>query len=546
MKLKQYVWRPEYLIIAVATALVAFYNLALWKKIIAVSHPEGLHGLFFLMSVAFLLAAFFSTVLALLPFRWVTRPLLTLVLPLASLTTYFMNQYGVAIDARMIQNVFETDFAESLALLTFKMVVYFLLLGVLPVVLLWRAPVLRLAAWPATRARLLLIAGSLLVIALVAMFFYQSFASVLRNNRDVRYYVVPNNYLKGMLDYFHDSSEAPVVLEKIGTDAHKGPSWEGRQRKSLVVLVIGETARAANFSLASGYARDTNPELRQQADIVSFSKAHSCGTETAVSLPCMLSGLGRSNYSLSKARSRENLLDVVQRAGVAVLWLENQSGCKRTCDRVTVRINTTDMKLPEFCSSGECHDEILIAQLREYAAKADKDTLVVMHQMGSHGPAYYLRYPPAFERFTPVCKTNLLDKCTPAQITNTYDNTILYTDHVLSSVIDTLKTYHGRFDTGMIYMSDHGESLGEYGLYLHGAPYVLAPEFQKHIPAVMWLSADMQAARGINVACVAKEKDDAVSHDNLFHSVLGLLDIRTSLYQPDLDLFSRCQTAAKH
>jgi lipid A ethanolaminephosphotransferase len=202
------------------------------------------------------------------------------------------------------------------------------------------------------------------------------------------------------------------------------------------------------------------------------------------------------------------------------------------------------MKLPEFCSSGECHDEILVAQLREYAAKADKDTLVVMHQMGSHGPAYHLRYPPAFERFTPVCKTNLLDKCTSAQITNTYDNTILYTDHVLSSVIDTLKTYQGRFDTSMIYMSDHGESLGEYGLYLHGAPYVLAPEFQKHIPAVLWLSADMQKERGIDAACVAKEKDAEVSHDNLFHSVLGLLDIRTSLYQPGLDLFARCQTAA--
>lgn len=539
MKQSGKTWRPEYIIIAVSLALVALYNSVFWKRLVLAVHPEGWHGALFLSGAFLLIAAVFNIVLSVFPFRWVTRFLLTLILPLSALTTYFMNQYGVAIDGRMIQNVYETDISESLALVTVKMGVYFLLLGVLPVVLVWRVQTPRLAVWPATKARLLSITVSLVLISVVAAFFYQSFASALRNNRDIRYYLVPNNFIKGNMDYFRDNTEPPVVLTPIATDARKGESWVARKHKSLVVLVIGETARSANFSL-NGYARETNPELKKHTDIVSFSKAHSCGTETAVSLPCMLSGLGRSEYSLKKARSQENLLDVVQRAGVSVLWLENQSGCKRTCDRVTVRINTTDMTLPKYCSSGECHDEILVAELRKYAETADKDTLVVLHQMGSHGPAYFRRYPPAFEHFTPVCKTNLLDKCSSEQIMNAYDNTIRYTDHVLASVIDTLKDYQGRLDTAMIYMSDHGESLGEYGLYLHGAPYVLAPDFQKHIPAVVWLSPELQKERGVSAACVGKEKDSAVSHDNLFHSVLGLLDIQTTVYQPALDLFARC------
>jgi lipid A ethanolaminephosphotransferase len=539
MKYENKGWRPEWLLLLVSVGLVVLYNAVFWRRLVNITHPDSLHAYGFLIGVFLFLVIFFNIVLSLLPFRWIGRPLLSLILPLAALTTYFMMEYGVAIDSRMIQNVFETDFNEAKALFTWKGLLYFLLLGVLPVVLLWRASIRRLTWKAALKARGISIGISMLVIALIAMVFYQSFATVLRNNRDIRYYLVPNNYLKGVMDYFHDSSDVPVVVAAIGTDAHRPAALAQRPRKTLVVLVIGETARAANFSL-DGYARDTNPELSKQAGLINFSQAHSCGTETAVSLPCLLSDLGHENYSLKKASGQENLLDVVKRSGVHVLWVENQSGCKRTCDRVE-RINTTDMKVPLYCANGECHDEILIDELRKYADTMKEDSLVVLHEMGSHGPAYYQRYPAAFQRFTPVCNTNLLDKCSKEQMVNAYDNTILYTDHVLSSLIDTLRSYSGRYDTAMMYMSDHGESLGEYGLYLHGAPYVLAPDFQRHIPAIVWLSPGFQESTGIHADCVAKKKDEPISHDNIFHSILGLLDIQTNVYKPDLDLFAHCK-----
>lgn len=530
-------WRSEHLVLLVSFALVAFYNGVFWHHLLRIVQPQDIGAWIFLGSVFFLLVAFFSLALLLLPFRWVVRPLLTALLPLSALASYFMWQYGVAIDGLMIQNVFETDVRESLELITWKLLLYFLVLGFSPVALVWYAPVPRLAWAAMFKARAISLVFSFFTISLIALVFYQSYATVMRNNRDLRFYLVPNNYIKGLMDYFKESSDLAPALAVLGVDATR--LHVAGSRKKLFVLVIGETARAANFSL-NGYARETNPELKSQEGLVSFTRFSSCGTDTAVSLPCMLSGLGRENYSLRKARSQENLLDVVKRSGVDVLWIDNQSGCKQTCDRLQ-RINTSTMKLSLYCPNGECHDEIMLEEMRKYVATINNDTLIVLHQMGSHGPAYYLRHPEKFRQFTPECRTELLDKCSKNEIVNSYDNTILYTDHFLSSLISELHGYEKEFDTGMLYMSDHGESLGEYGLYLHGAPYMLAPEFQTHVPAMLWLSRRFQEGSGISSSCLLQDRERPLSHDNLFHSVLGVFSIKTRVYQPALDIFAACR-----
>lgn len=531
-------WRPEWVVVAAALLLALPCNLVLWSRVMTAQPPQGLYGAAFLVAGVALLAAALALVLLLLPLRWVGRPLLTLLLPLSALTAYFMQRYGVAIDDAMIRNVFETDSAEARQLVSLPMLLQLLVLGVTPVVLLWRLPLRRERWWPALRARLLAIGACLAVIGLIAALFYPAFASLMRNNRELRFFLVPNNFVNGLRHYVDQKTAvAKEPLRAIGTDARRSPAAVKEARPRLVVLVIGETARGDNFSL-NGYARETNPRLRTTAGLVNFPDAHSCGTETAVSLPCMLSNLGVAGFSNEKAESQENLLDVVARAGVDVVWVENQSGCKRTCDRVR-RIYTDDLKLPQYCRDGECVDEILVEVLKRQLPEVKRDTLLVLHQMGSHGPAYYLRYPPAFERFTPVCRTNLLDECTQEQIRNTYDNTILYTDHVMASLVEVLRA-SPQVDSAFLYMSDHGESLGEYGLYLHGAPRLLAPEAQVHVPLMAWLSPGYQASTGISERCVASRRQSAVTHDNLFHSVLGLLDIDTLVHNPALDLFSPC------
>jgi len=253
----------------------------------------------------------------------------------------------------------------------------------------------------------------------------------------------------------------------------------------------------------------------------------------------MFLDVGRDRFEATLALRREGLLDVLQRAGVAVRWRDNNSGCKGVCDRVPYE-DLSNLRVPGLCRDGECYDEILLHELQYHLDKLDRDAVVVLHMKGSHGPAYFKRYPPAFEFFTPVCKSIELDRCPRQDIVNAYDNTLRYTDHVLSLTIDLLRRNAKRFDTAMLFVSDHGESLGENGLYLHGIPYALAPREQIHVPMLLWLSEGLRERLRIDVACLEARRREPSSHDNLYHSVLGLMGVRTAIYRPDRDLFRRC------
>jgi len=327
-------------------------------------------------------------------------------------------------------------------------------------------------------------------------------------------------------------------LLPVGVDARVAPST-GKPR--LLVLVLGETGRSGNFGI-NGYERDTTPELAR-AQVASFRNAWSCGTSTAASVPCMFSPLGREAYG-ARDRDTENLMDVLQHAGLAVLWIDNQpGGCKGVCDRVP-NVNTSALQDPVLCAGGECRDEILLAGLDERIAalpaeKRSKGVVLVMHQMGSHGPAYAQRTPAAYKRFLPECTSSHLPDCDAASLRNAYDNTIAYTDHVLGSTIGWLRQ-RGDYDGALLYVSDHGESLGENNLYLHGLPYALAPDVQKHIPWVTWLSPGFEHASGIAMGCLRGRAQERITHDHLFHSVLGLMQVGTTAYHRALDAYAGC------
>lgn len=238
--------------------------------------------------------------------------------------------------------------------------------------------------------------------------------------------------------------------------------------------MIGETARAANHGL-NGYERDTTPRMRAAGGYY-FPDTESCGTATAISVPCIFSGLGRNEFTLLRGRQNETLIDVVARSKARVIWLDNDAGCKDVCGRAEL----TDMSGsndPRWCPEpAECHDEILLDGLEQRLRAQQRDTLAVLHLKGSHGPAYFKRYPKAFERFSPVCATSDLSACDQQALRNAYDNTILYTDHAIGETIRTPQALSDRYATALLYVSDHGESLGESGLYLHGMPYALAPK----------------------------------------------------------------------
>ncbi len=531
--------RPEWVTLLTSVLLLACYNLPLWKRLLDIT-PAGWSGRLLAGAFALLLVICFNLILSLFAFRGLLKPVLGALLLLSAGVAYFMNQYGVLIDVEMLRNVLETDPAEVRDLLSFKLVAYLLLLGVLPLALLWRLPI-AYRTWPRELlSKACVGVVSMLMIGGIALGNYQGLSSMLRNHHELRYEVTPSNTVGALFSLAKGkATQGHTQLRTVASDAQRSTSWQAHSRKSLTVLVVGESARAENFAL-NGYNRDTNPRLSAEQGVINFSDVHSCGTETAVSVPCMFSDLTRQHYSDAEAKSQEGLLDVLKRAGFQVLWRDNQSGCKGTCDRVSFQ-DLSHSKDLALCGDGECHDEILLKDLQAYIDGLDRDTVLVLHQMGSHGPAYYKRYPKDFEKFTPVCQSNDLSACSRDSIVNGYDNTVLYTDHVLANLIDLLRSNQSKLDTAMIYMADHGESLGEYNLFLHGTPYVLAPDQQKHVGMLAWFSEGYQQSFALDSACLRQHAAQPLSQDNLFHSMLGLLEVRTRTYNAGLDMFAGCR-----
>lgn len=331
-------------------------------------------------------------------------------------------------------------------------------------------------------------------------------------------------------------------LINLGEDARQRPALLNGPKKNLTILVVGETSRAANFSLG-GYPRPTNPLLAED-DVVYFPDVSSCGTATAVSVTCMFSGMPRTHYDDALASHQEGLLDIIQRAGLSVLWHENDAGCKGACDRVPNQ-DMTALNLPDMCINGECYDEVLFHGLEDYIARLQGNGVIVLHIIGSHGPTYNHRYPPAFRKFIPTCETNQIQECSQEQLVNTYDNTILYADYIVDKAIELLKAHQDRFTTSLVYLSDHGESLGEKGVYLHGLPYAIAPEVQTRVPLLIWLSPDYQQRYAVDGHCLRQQAvTHSWSHDNFFSTMLGITGVQTREYVPSADMLTACRKEA--
>jgi len=533
--------RPEWVTLIASAFLLIGCNFVLWQHLFEITAADG-KGIAMRVAFGVMILAAFNIVLTVLAFRPLLKPLLTVIFLISGGVAYFMSQYGVMIDAGMLRNFAETNATEVRDLLSLKLFAYILLLGVLPSWLLWKVPVNYRRWHRELISKVIVGVASVAVIGGVALANYQGLSSLFRNHHEIRLMLVPSNYIGASAGYLREqvvSARQPFI--KIGEDAERNPDVKLQPRKSLTVLVVGESARAENFGIL-GYDRDTTPTLDKEAGLIAFTDVHSCGTETAVSVPCMFSNMGRKDYDASKAKNEEGLLDVLKRAGIDVIWRDNQSGCKGTCDRVTLQ-DVSNLKDPALCANSECRDEILLQGLQSFIDHLDKDTVLVLHQMGSHGPEYFKRYPKEYEHFTPVCESNALNNCSRESIVNGYDNTLVYTDHVLSSLIDVLRSNQDKVDTAMLYLSDHGESLGEYNLFLHGTPYMLAPEQQKHVAMLAWFSDNYQKAYSVDTHCLQMSRDKPLSQDNLFHSMLGLLEVRSKVYQPGLDMFVGCRGA---
>jgi len=506
--------------------LIHFYSLAVDS------------GTLFALSGGFVLMFAFIIVFTLLSVPYVFKPFMIFLTLSSAFALYGAAKYNAIYDYDMMVNIFETNTSEASSYLSLSLLIFIFFTGILPALLLF---FVKIKPAPSLLKGLL----SRIVLLMVALFFlaglyaayYKSYASVGRNNSYLNKMINPSHFYYTIKYFKKKYFTKKLDYLMLGKDASL--SVAQNKKPTLMVLVLGETARAQN-SFYNGYKRNTNPYTKDLG-IIAIQDVDSCGTATAVSVPCMFSSLSREKYKNERANAQDNVLDILSHADVDVLWKDHDGGDKGVAKNVTL-IDIPMHDDPVSCQNNSCYDEVLLEGLDEHIESNTKDKLITLHIAGSHGPTYWLRYPKEFAHFKPSCDRSDIDKCTDEELVNVYDNTLVYTDYFLSKTIALLKKYKKTYNVALIYISDHGESLGENGFYLHGSPYFMAPIEQRKVPWYLWMSDEYAQAKGINRTCLEnKSKKGNYSHDNFFHTLLGYYGVETKEKNNDLDIVEGCK-----
>lgn len=531
--------RPEIssltLAILVALWLIFAVNPVFWGNVRDSfgDHTGGMIA--FSLGIAFL----FIVVMISVSVKYVTKPVYIFLILAAGASTWFMQRFGAVIDTDMIRNAAETTTSEAGHLMTPAFLFHLLVFAILPAAAVAFVRIRHLPFPKKLRQNLTVIIPLLVATGALAVWQNSAIAAAVRNHRIMIKTLNPVTPVASAVKFaIRSNQEKNIIAAPLDPDATLGQQVAEAGKPVVLVFVAGETARASDFSLG-GYERETTPELAKRG-VSYFSNVTSCGTSTAISIPCMFSVLTQSDYSHEGALATENVLDIMQHAGLRVEWWENNAGDKQVATRVPLR-NFSAENDPAFCVAMECHDTVMLEPFEQWLRSLTGNAVLVIHQMGSHGPAYFARYTDEDRKFTPDCRTAELADCTADEIRNAYDNTIVATDRFIASLIDRLKAHEDRISPALIYVSDHGESLGEAGLYLHGAPWFIAPSEQTHVPMLFWSAASYDTATGLDRSCLDGTLATELSHDNIFHTILGTMEVQARHYDPALDFTSACR-----
>ncbi|QMV16338.1 phosphoethanolamine transferase [Vibrio spartinae] len=512
-------------------------NIPLTTKFIELASEKS-SGLF-AYSSPLLLSAAFVIIFSCFNIPYFRKPFFIFLVLTSAMASYATLKYGVLFDSTMMENIFETNSHEAISYLNASSILYIIAFGIIPSLMIAKVQFKKERSLVVRSAyKLLVVIVSLLVITTIYSTSYKNYIYIGRNNSYLKKMITPAHIFNTAKYINRTYFTPPLKYKLIGEDAQSINAVNGKP--SLIFVVIGEAARSMNIGY-NGYARNTNP-YTSQLGIISINDVSSCGTSTAHSLPCMFSNMGRNHYNKERADSQDNALDIIQRAGTTVSWFENDGGDKGVAKHVK-KSTSFSSKYPESCPDGVCHDEVMLDAFKHQTILDGKtNQLVVFHLIGSHGPTYWKRYPKNREIFKPACRRSDIENCSDIEIRNVYDNTLVYTDYVLSELIKTLEAQSKHYNVALTYIADHGESLGEKGLYLHGTPYSIAPKYQTKVPWFFWMDSQFEHAYSINRHCLTElAKSGSYSQDNLFHTLLDLAEIQTSAKVAGKSLISTCR-----
>ena len=497
----------------------------------------------FILSIPVFFLAAFNFLFNIFSWPWITKPFFAILILLSAIVSYAGFNYGTLFDYNMIANIVQTNSGEARSYLSFYAVLWIFGMGILPALILLAIPIKQAKSFlNFIGKKLMSMIASIAVIGLIACFYYKDYAPVARNNSYLRQLIIPTQLVYSIAKYIDLTYlSTPIPYKEIGLDAKQKPlSLAAEQNKpTLMIFLVGETARSQNYEL-NGYDRPTNKYTKEQG-IISFQHVKSCGTSTAVSVPCMFSIFTRDNYSRRKADNQDDWLDIMKRAGIGLFWIENDGGDKKVAKSIK-KMTIDRSRVDNMCNGQTCFDSAMLENFEKNIDNMKGNRVLLMHLIGSHGPTYFQRYPENMKEFKPDCPRSDIQNCSKEQIVNSYDNTILYTDFFISQIIKKLQKLGDKYNTALFYISDHGESLGENGIYLHGLPYSIAPKQQTTVPMMVWMSPDFVKAKSVDQECLKNDSQNkSYSQGNVFHSMLGIMDIQTKVYDPNMDLFANCR-----
>lgn len=485
-----------------------FFHIPFFNFVFENINYKSINGVFVITSLVILMIVLNAFVFFLFLFlsQRVGKFLLVLFFLMNAIAVYFVITYGIIVDESMIGNVLNTNYEESSSYFSYKMILYLIFLGVLPSYFIVKSKIERVSF-----KRFSILSSLTLLFALVLVFANASnWLWIDKNSKRLGGLAMPWSYVVNTSLFYihqHKKNEKEILLPDAKIKDNE---------KAVVILVIGESARRQNFSLY-GYSKNTNPMLSKTQNLFHFN-ATSSATYTTAGVKSILDHKETDDLY-------EILPNYLYRNDVEVIWRTSNWGeppvhIKNYQDRAYLHTNCKE----DYCN----YDEVLLLGLKDQILASKKNKiLIVLHTSTSHGPSYNKKYPPQFEQFKPVCESVELSNCSQAELINAYDNTIVYTDYILHKTIEELKGLNS-FKSTMLFVSDHGESLGEKNLYMHGIPMSIAPKEQYEIPFIVWISdSSNKKVKSLN----------NLSQYHVFHSVLNFLNIESPIYNEEMNIF---------
>lgn len=479
-----------------------------------------------LLLIGALLFALLGLALEILSLRWSAKWIIAIILLLSASFAYSINSLRTGITPNLLYSILSANPREIQETLNFSFLLHLFLLGVLPT--LGMIFFIKFPKPPFKKAlfhKIITLLSYALFIGILWPMIGKDLTFIFKKNRTFYYITNPISPIRSAIQALDIFDKQRHTYTQIALDAKLSPS----PKPKFIVFIIGESARSINFSL-NGYSKETNPYTSKQNNLLSFRDFSSCGIITAISVPCMMTDYTQRTYTKRYLSDfRDNILDVTQRVGIDTFYIGNNGG--GCIGNICARLPKSHVK---FYNDGNL-DGVMLKDLKQIIHDAKNNTFVILHQMGSHGQSYFKRYPPEFRRFTPTCDSAQIQACSLESLVNTYDNSLLYTDFFINEAIKQLKTIGERFDVALWYVSDHGESLGENGMYMHGGlPYFLAPQTQIKVPSILWLGKGFESL----LTRASKRINDPLSQDFVFHTLLRLWGINSKVYNASLDIFN--------